>query len=114
MGLASQPGNRVTISYRKEAFTRLKDRNERRLRDALRGGQLEVIFGSEPVEIRPGATSLAVGDARCEVAADFVWIFAGGTPPKAFLESIGIAFGRQDLAPAARAEAAESRRVAAA
>ena len=36
MGLAHQTGNKVTLSYRKECFTRLKDRNEKESRKAFR------------------------------------------------------------------------------
>ena len=61
-------------------------------------------FGSQPVEIRNGVVVLRVAEGRRELPADFVWIFAGGTPPKDFLEQVGIAFGRQDLAGAAAAE----------
>jgi hypothetical protein len=50
-----------------------------------------------------------VGEERREVAADYVWIFAGGTPAREFLERVGIGFGRQDLSGAARAEAAAAR-----
>lgn len=106
MGLAAQKGNHVVISYRKEDFTRLKDRNEQRLKEMIRRKTLEVIFNSRPVEVAPKSAVLDVGGERREVAADYIWIFAGGTPPKAFLEKVGIAFGRQDLSAAARDEAA--------
>jgi thioredoxin reductase/ferredoxin len=97
LGLAHQSGNAVTISYRKSEFTRLKDRNEKRLATALAERKLQVIFNSQPAEIRQKSVILEVGPERREVAADYVWIFAGGTPPKQFLERAGIAFGRQEL-----------------
>ena len=97
LGLAHQTGNQVTISYRRAEFSRLKDRNEKKLAEALAHRRLEVCFGSQPVEIRKGAVTLRVGEETREVHADYVWIFAGGTPPKEFLEQAGIAFGRQDL-----------------
>ena len=100
LGLAHQAGNQVTLSYRKGEFTRLKDRNEKRLADAIASGRIRAIFHSQPAEIRVGSVGLTVGDEREEVAADYVWIFAGGTPPKPFLEQAGIAFGRQELSAA--------------
>lgn len=106
MGLAHQPGNDVTISYRRPAFSRLKDRNEKRLADVLKQGKLKIIFDSQPVEIRNGSVTLLVGEERREIPADYVWVFAGGTPPKAFLEKVGIAFGRQELSGAAKVESA--------
>lgn len=109
MGLAVQKGNQVVISYRKEEFTRLKERNEQRLREMIRTNTLKVIFNSRPVEIAGTSAVLEVGGERKDVPADYVWIFAGGTPPKSFLEKVGIAFGRQDLSAAARTEAVAAR-----
>lgn len=103
LGLAHQAGNTVTISYRRGEFSRLKDRNEKKLAEALAAHRLTVCFGSQPEEIRAGAVLLRVGEERRELAADYVWIFAGGTPPKEFLEQAGIAFGRQELSAAVSA-----------
>ncbi len=109
MGLAVQKGNRVVMSYRKDEFTRLKDRNEQRIKDMVRKKVITVIFNSRPVEVTPTSTILDVAGERHEIPSDYVWIFAGGTPPKAFLEKAGIAFGRQDLSAAAHDEAVASR-----
>jgi thioredoxin reductase len=51
MGLAMQKGNKVTLSYRKSSFSRIKERNTKRLQDASRSPQLRVILDSVPVEI---------------------------------------------------------------
>jgi hypothetical protein len=40
-----------------------------------------------------------------EIPNDFVWIFAGGTPPYAFLKKIGVGFGARDLTLEASREA---------
>jgi thioredoxin reductase/ferredoxin len=105
LGLAIQPGNRVILSYRRREFTRLKTRNEGRLAEAVRAGRLETVMSSQPVAIRRDAVVLRIGEATREVPADYVWIFAGGTSPREFLERIGVGFGRQDLAEAVRREA---------
>lgn len=112
MGLAHQSGNQVIISYRRAAFSRLKDRNEKRLEDVLKQGRLKVIFDSQPLEIRKGSVTLQVGDRRGDIPADFVWIFAGGATPKEFLEKIGIAFGRKELSAAAKVESEAAHAVA--
>src|SRR5229473_1164663 len=44
MGLAHQVGNQVTLSYRKDAFTRIKERNSQRIQECMRKGKLKVIF----------------------------------------------------------------------
>ena len=41
---------------------------------------------------------------RQEIPNDFVWIFAGGTPPNDFLKKIGVAFGMHDMAIEASGE----------
>lgn len=104
MGLAHQDGNKVTISYRKDAFSRLKDRNEKRLEEMIRRRELTVIFESQPTQISTTAVELEVGSERRTIEAEYVWIFAGGTPPKEFLEKVGIAFGPQELSAAVQAE----------
>src|SRR5947209_2900573 len=43
MGLASQSGNQVTVSYRSERFSRIKERNSRRIEDFMHSGKLKVL-----------------------------------------------------------------------
>src|SRR5260370_19267106 len=50
MGLANQAGNKVTLSYRRGEFMRLKDRNTKRIEEHIRNRKLEVIFKSAPKE----------------------------------------------------------------
>jgi thioredoxin reductase len=104
LGLAYQRGNQVTLSYRKDVFTRLKERNAKRIRDAIRRHKVTVRFNSHPVEITPAGVILEVPGGRLEEPNDFVWIFAGGTPPNAFLETIGVRLGTQDLSDGVKAE----------
>lgn len=105
MGLAHQRGNAVTLSYRKEAFTRIKERNAKRLQEYRRGGKLTVIFNSAPVEIRSRSVVLDVGGRQREIPNDYVWVMAGGTPPNDFLQRIGVRVGPHDLTAAAGAAA---------
>ncbi len=97
MGLAHQQGNQVTLSYRKERFGRIKERNSTRMAECMRSGKVKVLFNSNPVEFKPDAVTLEVNGALQEVANDFVWIFAGGTPPTDFLKKIGVEFGMCDM-----------------
>jgi putative YpdA family bacillithiol system oxidoreductase len=100
MGLGHQVGNQVTLSYRKEAFSRIKERNAQRIQESIRKGRVKVIFNSNPVEFKQDSVVLDVGGKTQTVPNDFVWIFAGGEPPTAFLKKIGIGFGVQDLTSA--------------
>jgi putative YpdA family bacillithiol system oxidoreductase len=97
MGLAHQAGNQVTLSYRKESFRRLKERNAQRIADCMRKKKLNVIFHSMPVEFRYDAVRLEVAGKVQEIPNDYVWIFAGGEPPTAFLKKIGVGLGMRDM-----------------
>jgi thioredoxin reductase len=96
LALAEQPGNLVTLSYRKAAFFRLKARNESRLRDALAEGSLEVIYESDVKEIRAKDVVLRAPSEELTLLNDDVFILAGGTPPFKLLESAGVSFDPQD------------------
>jgi putative YpdA family bacillithiol system oxidoreductase len=99
MGLASQVGNSVTISYRQAAFSRIKDRNKQRIEEFIRKGKLKALFNSNPVEILADSVIMDVNGAQQTLANDFVWIFAGGEPPTAFLKKVGVGFGERDVTP---------------
>ena len=105
MGLASQTGNKVTLSYRSERFSRIKERNTKRIEDFIKSGKMTVLFNSSPVEFTEQSVILDVNGTRQEIPNDFVWIFAGGTPPTAFLKKVGVGFGSQDVTLAASKEA---------
>jgi thioredoxin reductase (NADPH) len=105
MGLAHQRGNQVTLSYRQERFARIKERNANHIEDFMRSGKIDVIFNSAPVEFTPASVILGVNGQLQELANDFVFIFAGGTPPYDFLKKIGIAFGINDMTLQASVEA---------
>ncbi len=108
MGLASQKGNQVTLSYRSERFSRIKERNAKRIEDFVRSGKITVLFNSSPVEFKPESVVIDVAGAKQEIPNDFVWIFAGGTPPNAFLKKIGVGFGARDLTLEASKEAKQA------
>jgi thioredoxin reductase/ferredoxin len=97
MGLAYQVGNTVTLSYRKGAFSRIKERNAQRIDECIRKGKVKVIFNSSPIEFKQNSVTLDVNGKLQEVPNDCVWIFAGGEPPAAFLKKIGVGLGMRDM-----------------
>ena len=111
MGLAHQVGNQVTLSYRKECFTRLKDRNEKRIQESMQKKKLNVLFNSVPTEIKQTSVTLDVNGNSQEIPNDYVWVFAGGEPPTAFLKKIGVRVGLRDMTAEGSSEAKESRLV---
>jgi thioredoxin reductase (NADPH) len=108
MGLAYQVGNNVTLSYRREAFSRIKERNAHRIEQCMRKGKVKVIFNSAPLEFKQNSVVLDVSGKPQEIPNDSVWIFAGGEPPTAFLQKIGVGFGMRDMTLEAGKEAQEA------
>ena len=108
MGLANQSGNQVTLSYRKETFMRIKERNAQRIEQSMHSGKVKVLFNSIPVEFKPESVVIEVGGQLQEIPNDFVWIFAGGTPPNDFLKKIGVGFGMRDQTQEAGKEAKQA------
>jgi thioredoxin reductase len=105
MGLASQVGNKVTLVYRSAQFSRIKERNSKRIEEFMRNGKVEVLFETNPKQIKPESVVLDVKGTIREIPNDFVWVFAGGIPPFDFLKKIGIRFGMRDQTQEASTEA---------
>lgn len=105
LGLAEQPGNRVTLSYRREAFFRIKARNEARIEQAMAEGRIEVLFGSSVRAIRPAEVVIETGPPEEPTILlrpnDEVFVLAGGLPPFPLLESCGVSFDPAQRAPVA-------------
>jgi thioredoxin reductase len=104
LGLAEQPGNEVTISYRKEAFFRIRSRNEERLEACVGRGAIRVLYGSEVRAIREDSVDLVVREGSrprsCTLENDDVFIMAGGHPPFELLAKAGVSFDQRLRAPA--------------
>jgi thioredoxin reductase len=96
LGLAEQPGNRVTLSYRRDGFFRIKARNEANLVQARADGRLEVLLSSEVERIDETHVDLKVGGTGASRAVrlenDEVFVLAGGKPPFGLLEQSGVSF----------------------
>ena len=105
MGLAHQIGNKVTLVYRSAQFSRIKERNSQRIAECMKSGKVEVLFNTNPVEFKEQSVVIDVQGQTRELPNDYVWIFAGGTPPNDFLKKIGVGFGARDMTKHASEEA---------
>jgi thioredoxin reductase (NADPH) len=92
MGLALQGTNRVTVSYRKSEFSRLKPRNVERLAEDVKRKAITLIFNSEVKVILHKEVQFATPEGDKTIPNDYVFIFAGGEMPFEFLKSVGIRF----------------------
>lgn len=108
MGLANQVGNKVTLSYRQERFSRIKERNAKRIEECITKGKLTVLYNSMPTEVKETSVVIDVAGASREIPNNYVWVFAGGTPPNEFLKKIGVGFGMQDMTLEASREAKQA------
>ncbi|RMD96916.1 MAG: 4Fe-4S dicluster domain-containing protein [Calditrichaeota bacterium] len=93
MGLSHQPGNVVTISYRKDKFFRIKKRNEERLNAVVKEGKIKLMMSSNVVEIGDDYVLLKDESGEQRIQNDYVFVFAGGEPPFKLMKKMGIQFG---------------------
>jgi len=90
IALSDQPGNIVTLSYRGDAFSRIKPMNKERLGRMIEKQSVKVILSSNVKEIGEKSLKIATKDDVIEIPNDYVYIFAGGELPNEFLSKIGV------------------------
>lgn len=100
IGLALQGTNKVTLSYRKDSFSRIKERNRVHLDDYVRRKALRLALNTNIKEIRPEEVILDTPEGPRSLKNNYVFIFAGGEMPFDFLKQIGIQFQAQELGTA--------------
>ncbi len=88
--------NRVTLSYRRNEFSRPNKRNLEAVREAMSQGRVRVIFNSEVCEIGTRDVKLCVREADGErtetLPNDVVFVQIGAELPAAFLRKLGLRF----------------------
>jgi len=84
--------NRVTLTYRGEAFNRLKPKNHEKIGEAIKVGTVKMMFHTNPVSIEKESVIVKTGTAEqnIELKNDLIYIFAGGELPTQFLQKVGI------------------------
>jgi thioredoxin reductase/NAD-dependent dihydropyrimidine dehydrogenase PreA subunit len=89
--------NNVTLSYRNEAFNRIKPKNSIAINDAAEAGKLHLMMKSNLVSIEDETVQVmtAEGGEPVKLENDLVYIFAGGELPVQFLEKAGIKITRK-------------------
>jgi thioredoxin reductase (NADPH) len=90
LAVADEPGTSVTLSYRSEAFSRVKDKNRQRLAEAQRSGRVQVLLKSSVKRIEVDKVLLDQEGKAITLKNDAVIVSAGGVLPTPFLKEIGI------------------------
>jgi thioredoxin reductase/Pyruvate/2-oxoacid:ferredoxin oxidoreductase delta subunit len=89
--LSLADANKVILSYRGDAFQRIKPKNGERIQQAVAESKVEINFNSNVLNIGDENVTLAVGsDQTRTIQNDLVYIFAGGELPTQFLQKAGI------------------------
>lgn len=104
----------VSISYRKASFNRCRAKNRKAIQSRLSSGAITPLFETEVASIAPGRVQIRQGEQTSSHAFDRVIICAGGTPPLAFLDAVGVGLrrhsGQESLRnPSAKTEHDDSR-----
>jgi len=95
LALSGQKGCEVTLSYRKNAFSRIKEKNDKRIDAAMKNRTVNVLFESSVLSVQREAVTMRVGSGEISLPNDFVFVFIGGVLPTKFLESIGISIEKK-------------------
>jgi thioredoxin reductase len=90
LSLADENDVEVCLSYRGEAFNRVKAKNRERIAEAVELGKLRLEMGSQIQDISPTEISLKTAEGILKLANDAVIVCAGGILPTGFLRSIGV------------------------
>ncbi len=90
LAVAEEPGTRVTLSYRGDAFGRVKAKNRTRLEEAQSLGRIDVRLNSNVQRIGPKTVQLEQEGATASLDNDAVIVCAGGILPTPMLKEIGI------------------------
>lgn len=95
LALSGEPGCRVSLSYRKQAFGRIKEKNGELIDEAIECGRVIMHFDSVVSEILPDSVRLEQDGKQVTVINDFVFVFIGGVLPTNFLQGMGISIEKK-------------------
>jgi thioredoxin reductase len=90
--------NKVILSYRNDAFSRIKPKNQEKINAAISDKSIDVRLSTNLVEITQDAVTIAsttVDQETQTIKNDLVFIFAGGELPTQFLSKVGIAITKK-------------------
>ncbi len=88
--ISQEPGTTVTLSYRSDAFSRVKPKNRQLTEQADKSGKLSVMLESKVLEIRSSTVVIDQKGKLMELPNQAVIVCAGGILPTPLLKEIGI------------------------
>lgn len=90
LSVAKEQGTTVTLSYRGDAFGRVKPKNLELLHEAEKQNRMRVLLNSNVLEVRDKDIVIEQKGVKSDLANDVVIVCAGGVLPTPFLKEIGI------------------------
>lgn len=90
LACADEAGTSVTLSYRGDAFSRVKQKNRERIQESVNSRKLRVLLSSNVEEIGGDTVILDQGGKKLALQNDAVIVCAGGILPTPFLKEIGV------------------------
>ncbi|MHB8624367.1 MAG: NAD(P)-binding domain-containing protein [Sulfuricaulis sp.] len=90
LAIVDQPGTAVTLSYRGDAFGRVKEKNRLQLQEVEKKGRIKVLLQSNVKKIEINKVMLEHVGKILEIKNDAVIVSAGGILPTPLLKEIGI------------------------
>ena len=84
--------NNVSISYRKDAFARIKPKNKERINQYIEAEKIKPLFNTNLTKVEKDFVILNSSSTKedMKLENDLVYIFAGGELPSVFLQNIGL------------------------
>jgi thioredoxin reductase/NAD-dependent dihydropyrimidine dehydrogenase PreA subunit len=92
IALSEEEGTTVTLSYRSEAFSRVKEKNRQRLKEQQEAGRVRVELKSKVRAIHRNHLEFESVSGKEDLPNDVIIICAGGILPTGLLKDIGINF----------------------
>jgi thioredoxin reductase/NAD-dependent dihydropyrimidine dehydrogenase PreA subunit len=90
LACAAEPGTKVTLAYRGDAFSRVKTKNRERLETAGAERRVDVRLKTEVHCILPDCVELTMDGAPVTIGNDAVIVQAGGVLPTGLLRELGV------------------------
>lgn len=90
VAISEEPGATVTLSYRGNAFNRVKPKNRELMKKTSGSGRLRLLLESNVKQILPATVQLDHKGTAIDLPNDAVIVCAGGILPTPFLKEIGI------------------------
>jgi thioredoxin reductase/NAD-dependent dihydropyrimidine dehydrogenase PreA subunit len=97
LALSRSGRNRVTVAYRGEEFSRLRDRNREQFEAGEREGRLTVLRKTNLLGVRPEGVLLECDGKIKELPNQYVFVLIGGTSPEEFLQKTGVEIVEKEL-----------------